>query len=333
VDVHALRALLESCSKHIWIQPHTEQTLPYLLELASAKAGGLEKLAQRPIASIIACALTPFRFKRMDMEVVLQACHYGVPIHLSSLPVLGGTAPITPAGAVLVAGIEVVTLAVITQIVRPGHVVIGLGTALGMDMRNGRAVKASPEAMLTNAVCARFLKNSFGLPTHTAGLTSDMFFPDGQVEIEHSLYSLMVASAADILGRAGELEAAKTISPLQLIIDAEIGAALKRIADIEIDPEAIAWEEILAAKPGGHFLETPHTLQHCREAFHPLLFGRCSREQWIADGSPSLLDRARERYEVLLAGTPAPGLPEGQIAAMDRIVAEADRHLISRSGS
>ena len=77
--------------------------------------------------------------------------------------------------------------------------------------------------MQANALGARFLKAAYRLPVHTAGLTSDTFLTDGQAMVEHSLYGHMVAAAgAAILGRAGELEAAKTFSPLQLIVDDEI---------------------------------------------------------------------------------------------------------------
>ena len=45
----------------------------HLLELCAVRVGGKENLKGRPLARIIACALTPFRLKRMDIEVILQA--------------------------------------------------------------------------------------------------------------------------------------------------------------------------------------------------------------------------------------------------------------------
>ena len=332
VDIHSLNALLKSTTKHVWIQPHTEQTLPYLFELCAARAGGQENLKERPLASVIACALTPFRFKPMDIEVILQACEYGLPVHASSLPVIGGTSPITTVGTVLTAAIEVLAMVIMTQLIKPGHPVFALATALGMDMTTGRAVKACPEAMQANAVSAQFLTEAYGLPVHTAGLTSDTFDADGQAMVEHSLYGLTVAAAgAAILGRAGELEAAKTFSPVQLVVDDEIVAALRRLRELQVgltlEEQSSAWKDILAVSPGGHFLETEHTLRHCREAFRPELFSRQSRDAWESGGRKTLVDRAGDRCRGLLAGAKEPEIPGARIEEMKRIVAEADRIL------
>jgi trimethylamine--corrinoid protein Co-methyltransferase len=330
VDVHSLRAVLGTCSKHVWIQPHTEASLPFLLELVAARAGGRESLARRPIASVMATALTPFVLKSMDVEVMLQAGRLGLPVHVCSLPVLGGTSPVTPAGAVLVAGIEVLAMTLSIQLLRPGAAIVALATALSMDMLSGRAVKCSPEAMLVNAAAARLLGGAFGLPTHTAGLSSDAMVPDGQAMVEHSLYALMVADAgANILGRAGELEAAKTFSPLQLVVDDEIAAAVKRLhAGVDFDEEAQDWAEIWGMTPGSHFLEGAHTLRHCREQHRPRLFARQARDQWLEAGGPDLLARARSRYEELQTGAAETlDLPVSRLEEMDRLVRTADREL------
>ena len=333
VDVHSLNALLQSTVKHVWIQPHTEQTLPYLLELCAARAGGKANLKRRPLASIIACSLTPFRFKPMDIEVIVQACDYGLPVHVSSLPVIGGTSPITTVGTVLIAAIEVLAMVIMTQLVKPGHPVFALATALGMDMLSGRAVKACPEAMQVNALSAQFLSEAYRLPVHTAGLTSDTFLSDGQAMVEHSLYGLMVAAAgAAVVGRAGELEAAKTFSPLQLIVDDEIVAALRRIeqlqSELTVEEKSTAWDDILSVSPGGHFLETEHTLKYCREAFQHKLFSRKSRDAWSSEGGSALIDRARDRSRELLAAARQPKIAPGTIEEMKRIVTEADRTLV-----
>jgi trimethylamine---corrinoid protein Co-methyltransferase len=151
--------------------------------------------------------------------------------------------------------------------------------------------------------------------------------------VEHSLFGLMVAAAgAAVMGRAGELEAAKTFSPLQLIIDDEIAAILGRLRQLRgglsLEEEATAWEDILAVPPGGHFLETGHTLRHCREALQPRLFVRQSRDAWAAEGETTLIDRARDRFRQLIAAAGRPEVDSGTVQAMESIVTEADRALV-----
>ena len=201
-DVYSLRALLENTSKHIWIQPHSEASLGFLIDLVIAKAGGEENLKERPIASIISDAMTPFGLKSLDGEVILQSCRYGIPIHASTLPVAGATSPITLMGSVIVAGIEVLMQLVIAQIVKPGIPVIGLSGLFNMDMLTGRTLKASGWAIQGNAVFVQFMREAYHIPTHCAGFTTDSPIPDGQSMIERSLRALMISAAR--LGYHGE---------------------------------------------------------------------------------------------------------------------------------
>jgi trimethylamine:corrinoid methyltransferase-like protein len=160
-DVYSLRALLENTSKHIWIQPHGEASLGFLIDLVIAKAGGEENLKKRPIASIISDAMTPFGLKSLDGEIILQSCRYGIPIHASTLPVAGATSPITLMGSVIVAGIEVLMQLVIAQIVKPGIPVIGLSGLLNMDMLTGRTLKTSVQAIQGNAAFVQFMREAY----------------------------------------------------------------------------------------------------------------------------------------------------------------------------
>jgi trimethylamine:corrinoid methyltransferase-like protein len=96
---------------------------------------------------------------------------------------------------------------------------------------------------------------------------------------------------------------------------------------MSVGEDSTAWEDILAVSPGGHFLETEHTLRFCREAFQPRLFVRRSRGEWSSGGTTTLIDRAGGRYRELLAGARPPEVGSGRIEEMERIVAEADRGL------
>jgi trimethylamine:corrinoid methyltransferase-like protein len=53
----------------------------------------------------------------MDMEVILQACRYGVPIHACSVGTMGGTSPISPLGTTILCCIEVLVQLIIAQLV------------------------------------------------------------------------------------------------------------------------------------------------------------------------------------------------------------------------
>ena len=65
-DVHALNLMLQNTRKHVWVQPYTQESVDYLIDLAMVAAGGEQALRADPPVSFITCSLTPLEFKRMD---------------------------------------------------------------------------------------------------------------------------------------------------------------------------------------------------------------------------------------------------------------------------
>jgi trimethylamine--corrinoid protein Co-methyltransferase len=214
-------------------------------------------------------------------------------------------------------------------VVRPGTAVIALPIIFATDMKTGRSLQSSPEAMQGAALAVRFIKTAFGLPTHTYGSGADSPNVDGQSMIERSLLGVLVAAAgADILGGAGQFEVATAISPVQLVIDNEVAGMIRRmISGLTIDEETMAWDDLRSASSSGHFLETDHTLRHCRDAFNPQIFVRQSRQMWTKQGEKDFMARAAEHYRLLSGKGQPRDLPAEMMREMDRIVESADWHL------
>ena len=96
---------------------------------------------------------------------------------------------------------------------------------------------------------------------------------------------------------------------------------------LEVDEDTLAWDELSAVDPGGHFLATQHTLRHCREGFLPKLFTRLPRDAWETKGEGDLTARAHERCRALLSEPAPEPVPEDTRKEMAAIVAAADRRL------
>ena len=298
VDVYGLRILLENTSKHIMIQPFSFGSLKYLFQLAEVAAEG-QGLKKNPIVSIWPTPLSPFCLKDMDMEVVIQACRYGVPLVPATLPSTGGTSPITIAGTVLQSGIEILAIIVMSQLLSPGHPVIGLPLFFTLDMLTGRDLCGNVESALGSAASAQFVREAFHIPSATWAFGTDSYLSNGQAGIEKTMGTLLIAEAGcDILAGAGFLDVGKACSPVQLVIDNDLTSVIKRaISGVKVDNETLAWKEILDIKPGGNYLERPHTLQHCHDALRTSLFASKSKETWLAEGSKDLYASALERYK------------------------------------
>lgn len=328
-DIHALRCVLEHTGKHVWVQPYRAESIQYLLRLAAVAGGGEDALARRPIVSFITCSLTPLDFKFMDLEVMVQACPRGIPVHACSLPAAGTTAPITIPGTVLLAAAEILAMLAVAQTLRPGAPVVATPLIFCGDMATGASVQSSVEAIQGKAVAVELARSAFGIPTHTYGWGSDGPTVDGQSAVEGALLGALVASAgSDILGGAGQLEVAKTISPVQLVVDEEVARVLRRIvAGLALDDDTMAWPELLAAGPGAQFLTEMHTVRHCRDPYRSRLLSRDTRSQWETKGGLDLATRARERYRRIVAEPTALAVPEDEQREMDRVVRAADADL------
>jgi trimethylamine--corrinoid protein Co-methyltransferase len=330
-DIHGVAALVARTKKHVWLQPYGEENVEYLLRIAAAASGGEAMLRARPIVSCIVTSFTPLEFKSMDVEAIIQCGRYGVPIHACSLPTAGGTAPVTMPAAVLMAAAEILAMAVLTHVLAPGTPFIATPLIFGLDLRTGRSLQASVEAMQGAAMAVELMKRGFGMVVHSYGSGSDTPDIDGQSQVERALLGQVVALAgADILGGVGQVECATVFSPVQAVLDDEYGAMLRHfLRTPEIDDESLAWESLLAVAEGGHFLATPHTLRHCRGNFEPLAFQRLGRDAYEAAGRRTALDRAREICrELMRDAADRIELDAARVGEIDGIVKAADAQIL-----
>jgi len=328
-DVYSLAVLLKHTDKSIWVQPYSTGSLEYLIALAEAAAGG-EELAANPVVSMIVCSLTPRTFKTMDLEAIIRSAKAGIPIQACSLPGAGGTSPATLPGTVLLATAEILAMAAMAQAVKPGTAVVACPIIFSTDMRTGRSLQSSVESMRAASMAVQFIKKAFDLPTHNYGSGTDSPIVDEQSAAERAILTTwMAASGLDILGGAGQLEVVTTASPLQLIIDNEVLAMARRmITPARLDDDQLGWEVITGTSPGQHFITSPHTLMHCRDAFMPRNFIRLSREAWERQGGKDLLERTLEQYRTIMAEDNPFLLNESISKELDAIVEAADRNLV-----
>lgn len=335
-DIHGFAALIAQTDKHVWIQPYNKENIEYLMRLAVIAAGGEAALRARPLASCIACSFSPLEFKVMDVEAIIQAGRHGLPVHACSLPSAGGTAPLTVAGLVLMATAEILAMVVIAHVLVPGTPVIATPLMFTLDMRTGSALQSCVESLQAASLAIQVMKRGFGLLAHTYGSGSDTPDVDAQSLAERALLGQAVAlSGADILGGVGQLECATVFSPVQAVLDNELGAMQRRyLRAPEVSDESMNWREVPQVAPGGHFLDSEQTLKHCRDQFVPRAFLRQGRDDYEASGRRTAFDQARE-IALDLIGRPLPeGLPgEDAKREMAAVVAAADRHILASAAA
>ncbi|MDA3787985.1 MAG: trimethylamine methyltransferase family protein [Desulfobacula sp.] len=325
-DVHAVSAALQHIHKNVWIQPYGEKSVEYLTLLTQVASGGEPETKENPAASIISCAFSPLELKFMDAEIILQAAVKGLPIFACSLPSAGATAPITMPGVAILSAAETLSILITAQVIHPGAPVIPTPLIYALDMANGRTMQSSPEAAQGGALVNQFIKKAFNLPTNATGCGCDAPWHGGQSMIERTIHTMLIGvSGVDVLGNAANLEAATTISPVQLVIDDEINGMVQKILSKPVvNEDTMAWDLLSRAEPGMQFLSCDHTFKHCREGFKTKSFTRKTGETWSNEGKKDLLERARERYFHLLEAKQETTMSEDQIKEMAAIVKKAD---------
>jgi trimethylamine--corrinoid protein Co-methyltransferase len=152
---------------------------------------------------------------------------------------------------------------------------------------------------------------------------------DAQSGHEKTLTGLLTALAgANLIYGAGMLETAMTIDYGQLLVDAQIAEVIKYcINGVPVNDATMALDVINEVGPFSDFLSHADTLKYMRVQSHPALIDRRVREDWSADGSTDMSQRARARAgEILATHVPAP-LPAGAAEEMQAIIREAEREL------
>ncbi len=328
-DIHGLKVAFENCSKPITLLAYSLESVEYLFELMLVKAGSEAALRKRPMLRISPTSFTPFEFKPMDIEEIIQACRYGVPLYPNALPISGATAPITIAGTVLLSSVEQLAMLVMAQLMNPGHPIILTAGDWTMDMSTGKCLMGSVEGALCIAATIQFVKDAFHIPV-SASAYSDAYSPDGQAMSEKTLKGLLNAMAGvDVLGGIGRTGAPNTASPVALILDSNMVNIVNRtIMGVKVDDDTLALGDLLDTVPGGHFMERRHTLQHCREALRPELFMLPkSVEIWESEGGKDLYARGVDRYREIKKELQPEQLPEEVQREMNLIAKRADERL------
>ncbi|MFQ5624828.1 MAG: trimethylamine methyltransferase family protein [Paracoccaceae bacterium] len=330
-DIHSFGRLIAHTDKHVWMQPYQKENTEYLMKIAAIAAGGEAELRARPITSVITCSFTPLEFKFMDTEVIIQAGRYGVPLHACSLPSAGGTAPLSVPAMTVMAAAEILGMMTMAHILSPGVPVIATPLMFTLDMRTGSALQSCAESLQAASMSIQLMKRGFGMLAHTYGSSSDTPDVDHQSMAERALLMQNVAlSGADILGGVGQLECATVFSPVQAVLDNEIGAMMRRfIRTPQIDEESLNWQEMSSIRAGGHFLDSDHTVKNCRDQLLPKAFLRQGRDDYEASGRRTAFDEARDMALAAIANAPPEGtLSEDQTREIAALAAHADKAIV-----
>jgi len=319
-DFAGFRVLAENSTKHLRPVIFSPDGPTAILEMAEVLSEG-KSLVDHPFLSFGYSIVSPLHWTRAALELFLRTSGHGLPMMVNSEPLAGGTAPITLAGLLAQANAEALSGIVILQVLEPGRpCVLNLGFAHMLDMRTAVATSGGIQDGLIAAAGAEIARYH-GLPS-ASWISSDNPICDAQSMLEKALTGLLHARAGvNIIWGIGQLETELTLSFEQAVIDNEMAAHLLRAQQgIEVTPETIALDVIREAAPRGDFLTHDHTLTHFREEqIDGDLTAPQRRNDWMAAGGLTLVERAAKKVEELLSRPHAPSVTPDQSARLQEI--------------
>ncbi|NQU09959.1 trimethylamine methyltransferase family protein [bacterium] len=298
--------------------------------MAAVVQGGTEQVRRKPCFTVVLCMMSPLINTGERVDELLACCEHNIPIYIEVDPMMGSTAPITVAGALVEECANVLTGVTLAQIVNPGHPCIfaiasGLSNPATGDYSGG-----APETNLLHAATAQ-MSHYYGLPFQ-GGTGIEPCVPDAQAGYERALQVLTNALAGTnfIHLSLGMMEQMLLAAYEQVVIDNEIiGSAFRIVRGVEVDDELIGLDTIKEVGIGGNYLDAEHTVRHLRsQVWIPQIANRDRYETWMAAGGKDLRQRANDRARQILQDHHPKPLTDDQEAEIDRLAKDAQQRAV-----
>jgi trimethylamine--corrinoid protein Co-methyltransferase len=328
-DLHATRILLQHQRKHFMNLTMGSRNMRYQIEMQLAVRGSREEMKKRPLFHPIACLISPLYIPEDDIEIMMTAGEYGLPIKIPVMPMFGASAPVTLAGTLALGNAEVLGAFTVLQTLCPGNPALYYLVPSLMDMRTGGNVYAAPENILLYSAIIQMARSFYKVPSDTTAL-----FTDGTL-LEQAAYqkgtNLQAAAiaGANIVSGSGTVDGGLAFSPQQLVIDDEMVAFTRRLlSGFEITDETLALDCIRRVGPKGNFLEDRHTLENFRAQalYTPSIFNYQNHASWQTEAK-QLSQRAQEKVAGILNNHEVPPLEDAVAKELQKIVKAADAEI------
>lgn len=323
-DLYRLLVVLQHSDKPVVTGSFSADGLRGMIDLLAADSGSPEKLRQRPRAVFDVCPSPPLNWSEFGSHNLLDLARAGVPAEIVSMPLAGGTAPVTLAGSVTQHAAEALAGITLHQLAGTGSPIVWGGAPAIFDMRSGGAPMGAVETAMLNMACAEVGKH-LGLPTHGYLVATDSKVVDAQAGAESARSAMLGAlTGINMISGAGMVESLACHSVEKLVIDAEsIASAYRLVRGVEAGDagrgETLATAMFAQTGLSGQFLKLKETRSLFRqEQYLPSpVIDRSARS---SEPPSDVFTRARARVDELVGMYRKPPLSEDVLQRFQAIV-------------
>ena len=323
--LHELDAAYNNSVKHV--QSETvmgEIPARYAVEIATVIAGDKKELLKRSPFSLVVCTIAPLIQDKEGIEGAMVLAEAGIPVGFLAMPTMGTTAPATLAGALAMGDAEIISAAVLMQMVAPGAPVFHSLMQAWADPRSGAYVSYPLDARGRYAPVE--MAHHWGMPSLGACYGTDAIEAGNWQSAAEPALDPFIAGLVgpEIVTGMGLAETYTLLFPEQLIMDDDLyHRARYYLMNLDINEETLALDAIHAVGPGGHFLAQKHTRVHMRDSLRRGITHQVGQDGKYQDAR----DYAMERVKSILANHQPDPLETAKQAELTRILTAADKEL------
>jgi trimethylamine--corrinoid protein Co-methyltransferase len=326
--VACVKAQIENSTKPIFFTAAGREDICFIHEMAAAVAGGEEAFRAKPFLINYSEPTPPLTHSYGALSKLLFCAEKGIPVCYTPAAMLGASAPVTIAAALVQTNAEALSGLVIHQLKAAGAPIIS-GVALPpLDMRTSCISYAAPEMRLGNSAFAD-LYYYYNLPRWSSA-GSDAHTFDTQGAWENAIGILMASlDGANLIHDVAYLGQGLLGNPAMIVLcDEQISYIKRLLAGVGVNSDMLGVETIRGAGPGGNYLTADHTLRHFRQqVWQPTLANRDNPDTWAQKGGLRHEERVIQKtLRILDTHRPQP-LPESIAQRLVEIFDRAEQEL------
>lgn len=267
--------------------------------------------------------------------MLVESLPHKFPVNFASMPILGGTTPVTPAGSVVVAAAEILGGITAASLLAPDVFYYGTSIAGEMDMRTTQICYATPASILTDVALHEMFRDYYGLVLNVEAGYVDAKCPGLQAAFMKMYRQMAFACTASCSLPVGLLDNGAVFSPTQTMLDLDASKAVYMFGrGLEVNADTLCVDLIkqLEFCQSGSYLDTDHTLRFFRNVlWDPKYFDRSYRKDENLTPrmhDTGLLDKADKEWRDLVASQAELECLTVWRAELDRIADAARKDLL-----
>lgn len=338
--IESARLLLLNTTKPGWVGTSCGVEVKYLAELSALALGRNTRQFRTapPIVVNAYCTTSPLKIDTRSCDVLREALKYRFPVNFASMPILGATTPVTPAGSVIVAAAEILGGIAAASLIDPEVYYYGTSIAGEMDMRTTQVCYATPAAILTDAALHQLFRRRYGLVLNVESAYVEAKCPGMQAAFMKTFRQMGFAATASSSLPIGLLDNGAVFSPTQAMIDLDLNKAMHGLSrGMAVDAESMAVDVIkeIGFAETASYIQSEHTLERFRDVLWNSRFmdRTYRREESLKPQAhdAAILAAADQAWRDRLAASDPWEPPRALAQEVDRVVTAARAELLGPS--